>query len=307
MSTVQNSKPFTKPPVINRLNYGFLFSIGVFYLISGSIYLGDPNTAEQDTFRVFAGIVLAATLITLSFFVRLGKIIAQILAAVLVVLGPILYRVVTFITLDFPVTVENLTSAAPGFSMFENLKNLENINYISVSYFFNLFAMPLLQILLPISLIVSVFFKVSKVPNQQLIDGATPTNGQNGFALIQTNEPNWIVDLPGYSDKILGIFELRQFVAAGVVKADSPIRDSKSGQVVQARVVPGLFSSREYVTALILSIFLGTLGVDRFYLGQTGLGVAKLLTAGGCGVWALVDLILVAMRKVNDYEGLPLA
>ena len=40
----------------------------------------------------------------------------------------------------------------------------------------------------------------------------------------------------------------------------------------------------------------GTLGVDRFLIGDKGLGVAKLLTLGGCGFWALIDLFLISSR-----------
>jgi TM2 domain-containing membrane protein YozV len=58
---------------------------------------------------------------------------------------------------------------------------------------------------------------------------------------------------------------------------------------------------KDPTTMLIFSIFLGGLGIDRFMLGQTGLGVAKLLTAGGCGVWAFIDwfLIMNAAREIN--------
>jgi len=46
---------------------------------------------------------------------------------------------------------------------------------------------------------------------------------------------------------------------------------------------------KEPQTALILSIFLGAYGVDRFYIGDTGIGVGKLLTCGGFGIWTIID------------------
>jgi TM2 domain-containing membrane protein YozV len=54
-------------------------------------------------------------------------------------------------------------------------------------------------------------------------------------------------------------------------------------------------------TSLILSLFFGCYGIDRFYIGNVGLGVGKLLTCGGCGIWAIVDWFLIrkATKKVN--------
>jgi hypothetical protein len=66
-------------------------------------------------------------------------------------------------------------------------------------------------------------------------------------------------------------------------------------------------SEKDFTTTLILSIFLGWLGIDRFYLGYTGLGIAKLLTLGGCGIWQLIDIILLVTNKLPDADGRPLA
>ncbi len=58
---------------------------------------------------------------------------------------------------------------------------------------------------------------------------------------------------------------------------------------------------KDPTTALIISIVGGSLGIDRFFIGDTGLGIAKLLTCGGIGIWAIVDwfLIMGRTREVN--------
>lgn len=58
-------------------------------------------------------------------------------------------------------------------------------------------------------------------------------------------------------------------------------------------------------TALFLSIFTGVLGVDRFYLGYTALGIFKLLTVGGAGIWALIDLIRISVDSLRPADGSP--
>ena len=68
----------------------------------------------------------------------------------------------------------------------------------------------------------------------------------------------------------------------------------------------GQTSDKDWTTLLILSVLLGGLGVDRFYAGHIGLGVLKLLTLGGCGIWSLIDIILVAIGNFTDADGLPI-
>ena len=60
-------------------------------------------------------------------------------------------------------------------------------------------------------------------------------------------------------------------------------------------------------TAIILSVLLGQLGVDRFYLGYVGLGVVKLITCGGFGIWWLIDLIMIITGGFRDKNGYQLA
>jgi len=103
------------------------------------------------------------------------------------------------------------------------------------------------------------------------------------------------------------IADLQAQAKAGYIRATTMLRRADGvGSWFVASEVPGVFSDRDWLTATLLSFFVGVLGIDRFYLGYTGLGILKLITLGGCGIWALIDFILIAMGSLGDANGLPL-
>jgi hypothetical protein len=99
--------------------------------------------------------------------------------------------------------------------------------------------------------------------------------GESGWAPLQTRE------------------EFRDLLAAAPAPA----------QLAAAAPPVAPADAKEWLVALLLSIFLGYLGVDRFYIGHVGLGLAKLFTFGGCGIWWLVDVILIATNSLKDAQG----
>ncbi len=65
----------------------------------------------------------------------------------------------------------------------------------------------------------------------------------------------------------------------------------------------GSGEGKDWLTTLLLCFFLGQFGVHRFFTGHTGIGVAQLLTLGGCGIWTLIDLIMIITQKFKDANG----
>ena len=98
----------------------------------------------------------------------------------------------------------------------------------------------------------------------------------------------------------------------------SPFAAPATGQLPPAQPMPGQpmpgrahagfagrggKSDKQKVVAALLCWFLGSFGIHRFYLGHTGIGVIQILTFGGCGIWVLIDLIMILTGSLNDVDG----
>ena len=122
----------------------------------------------------------------------------------------------------------------------------------------------------------------------------------------------WTVKMPGEPEREMDTMTLQAWANAGKVTGDTVVIENSTEERWQAKQIAGVFSKRDWLVALLLSIFLGVLGVDRFYLGKVGTGILKLLanlasffTLGL--IWVVIDIILIATKKLTDKEGLKLA
>ncbi|MEY4136343.1 MAG: hypothetical protein RL205_471 [Actinomycetota bacterium] len=74
--------------------------------------------------------------------------------------------------------------------------------------------------------------------------------------------------------------------------------------VIYGNIVTGE-SPASRLIALLLCIFLGFLGIHRFYVGKWGTGILMLLTGGLLGIWVIIDIILICVGAFRDKQGRP--
>ncbi|WP_245843576.1 TM2 domain-containing protein [Niastella vici] len=75
------------------------------------------------------------------------------------------------------------------------------------------------------------------------------------------------------------------------------------GKKIAEKATSAPMGGKSQVIALILVLLVGGLGIHRFYLGYTWQGIVQLLTFGGCGIWAIIDLIRIITGDLKPKDG----
>jgi len=263
-------------------------------------WTSESQITETVLYLVFDALVMLAIVLTL-----IATVFKMRILAIIAALSSVLFELISNIVIA---AVDGYPFIWPSAELGNTLQNIATQNAELSIGILGMIAYELsFYVVLLVAILALVLTLVSKRASR-----STASPIISSVSAEQQKESNimaaqWEIVLPGESDTKVDTATLEMYARAGKIKSTTLIKEVATGTTFTASQIPGVFSSKDFTTALLLSIFLGSLGVDRFYTGHIGLGIGKLLTAGGCGIWSIIDIILFATRKVTDIDGKPLA
>ena len=144
---------------------------------------------------------------------------------------------------------------------------------------------------------------VPSTPNASKIYLPLGLNGQK-VSLLDLSKMK-IKDYQKFSGQHLSLFDKIRFKFAqkklrNSINADGTVNSRALQDFTKSSAGGG---GKSQVIALLLVILVGGLGIHRFYLGYTWQGIVQLLTLGGCGIWALIDMIRIITGDLQPKDG----
>ena len=129
---------------------------------------------------------------------------------------------------------------------------------------------------------------------QLVVMDETPTFTESNTATTYTEKFETAVNEASKTHKFNAVEKVAiKQIAKKVAKMDqtAPVKEQTISKADAATA--GGLDDNEMIIAAILCFFLGYLGIHRFYLGYTTVGILQLLTVGGCGIWVIIDLVRI--------------
>jgi len=100
----------------------------------------------------------------------------------------------------------------------------------------------------------------------------------------------------------LGIWRLVDFIMI----ITGGFTDTNGMPLVRTIKSQGPVQGKDWQVAMLLCIFLGVVGMHRFYVGKNGTAIAMLLTGGGFGIWLIIDIFMLVFDNFTATDGVPL-
>jgi len=183
-----------------------------------------------------------------------------------------------------------------------------------MALYFLAYMLLIVNLVINIFKLFSNFFQImKKILTLCLLVGFVCTIQAAPYVDAKTKNAIGIIKKEGVQPELLSGFSVDHFVEMSAKDVKEKLgRKPKLKEVIAIKAAqkkikkaykknaPG---EKEQLTAFLLAILIGGLGVHRFYLGYTGIGIAQLLTLGGCGIWTLIDVIRIATDDMLDADG----